>query len=182
MGYIENSNDYSDIEEDNNNFINTDDNTTLNVSGSICSDYGFVGHGLGDNGNDFNSDISEQINGNHGLISDGDFSNHTNNGGCFGDMPDLKSHLNNLQVAFEGNHYDQNALDFLDECHRKGVELPSSVDHSSFKSESIVDRSVDGGFKSIDKTLIRDSLNNELEKGNLSKEEYDKLDSMLSRT
>ncbi|MBO5272524.1 MAG: hypothetical protein J6B30_06890 [Muribaculaceae bacterium] len=87
-----------------------------------------------------------------------------------------------LQIPFKGNHYDQNALDFLDECHRKGVELPSSVDHSSFKSESIVDRSVDGGFKSIDKTLIRDSLNNELEKGNLSKEEYDKLDSMLSRT
>lgn len=94
----------------------------------------------------------------------------------------LKNHMHNLQVAFQGNHYDQNALDFLDECHRKGVELPSSVDHSSFKSESIVDRSVDGGFKSIDKTLIRDSLNNELEKGNLSKEEYDKLDSMLSRT
>ena len=87
-----------------------------------------------------------------------------------------------LQIPFKGNHYDQNALDFLEECHRKGIDLPNSVNHSNIKSESIVDRSVNGGFTSIDQTLIKDALNNKLENGKISKDEYDKLSSMLSRT
>lgn len=80
-----------------------------------------------------------------------------------------------------GNMYDRNARNFLEECHRLNVDLPISVDHSYLNSEAIVDRFVNGGLTSIDKTLIRNTLDTYHGKGNLSDDEYNDLISRLSK-
>lgn len=80
-----------------------------------------------------------------------------------------------------GNMYDKNTIDFLDECHRYNIDLPLCVDHSNLKSESIVDRSYDGGLMSIDKSIIEHTLKDYLDNGTLSDSDYDKLSSMLNK-
>lgn len=80
-----------------------------------------------------------------------------------------------------GNMYDKNTIDFLDECHRYNIDLPLSVDHSNLKSESIVDRSYDGGLMSIDKSIIEHTLKDYHDKGALSDCGYNKLSSMLNK-
>ena len=76
--------------------------------------------------------------------------------------------------------YDRNALEFLKECQKFDIDLPSSVDHCNLKSETVVDRSIDGGFTSADKTIIKNTLNKYHENGKLSDSDYEKLVSKLS--
>lgn len=80
-----------------------------------------------------------------------------------------------------GNMYDKNAMTFIDECHRHNIDLPFSVDRSHISSESVVDRSVDGGFTYIDKSIIGNTLKDYHDKGTLSDCDYDKLSSMLNK-
>lgn len=79
-----------------------------------------------------------------------------------------------------GNMYDRNALEFLKECQKFDIDLPSSVDHCNLKSETIVDRSIDGGFTSADKTIIKNTINKYHENGKLSDSDYERLVSKLS--
>ena len=93
---------------------------------------------------------------------------------------DLQEHASISFGGNLGNRYDQNTIDFLEECKSNNVELPTSVDHSNSSSSSIVDRSVDGGLTSIDKSIIRDRLDNLHNSGSISDSVYNKLKSKLS--
>lgn len=84
-------------------------------------------------------------------------------------------------VSF-GNRYDDNALDFLNKAKEYGIELPRSVTHyPSSKSDIRIDRSVNGGFLDIDKSIIRDKLKEYLESGKITSSQHDELISRLNR-
>ncbi len=90
----------------------------------------------------------------------------------------------NINVAFKGNSeniYDQNTIKFLEECQRHNIDLPISVDHCNLKNESVVDRSISGGLKAIDKSIISDTLEKYNEDGKLSDKDYKYLLKMLNR-
>lgn len=75
-----------------------------------------------------------------------------------------------------GNLYDDRTADFLKECDRLGIDLPSSVTHG----ESYIDRSCNGGLVEIDKALIRNPLKDALDSGKISKDQFEKLNNKLS--
>lgn len=79
-----------------------------------------------------------------------------------------------------GNMYDRNTLDFLKECQKHDIDLPRSVDHNSLKSETVVDRSVNGGLLATDKVIIRNTLDKYHENGDLSDADYKTLINKLS--
>ena len=94
----------------------------------------------------------------------------------------LSPHSSNISFGSNaGNLYDRNAMDFLHECQKHNIDLPSSVDHCNLKSETVVDRSVDGGLTSSDKSIIRNTLNSYHNNGKLSDSDYEMLVSKLSR-
>lgn len=72
------------------------------------------------------------------------------------------------------NMYDRNTADFLDQCQRLDIDLPRSVNHDPNGGIS-VDRSYDGGLLSIDKSIIRDTLDKVHESGRLTDSQYDQL-------
>lgn len=74
-----------------------------------------------------------------------------------------------------GNRYDDRAISFLNDCHRYGIDLPTSVTHA----DTSIDRHSSGGFLSIDKTLMETSLKNALVNGKISQDEYEKLHNKL---
>lgn len=74
-----------------------------------------------------------------------------------------------------GNSYDDRAASFLNDCRRLGVELPPSVDHTSHNNVITVDRSVNGGLISIDKTIISNTLESYHNNGKLSDNDYEYL-------
>lgn len=75
-----------------------------------------------------------------------------------------------------GNLYDDRAAYFLNECDKLGIELPSSVTHG----ESYIDRSCNGGLLEIDKALTRNTLKDALDDGEISQDQFDKLNNKLS--
>lgn len=94
----------------------------------------------------------------------------------------INSHGSNISFqARPVNRYDDNTIDFLNECKKQGIELPRSVDHSLDSSKMVVDRSYDGGLKSIDKSIISNSLKSNLKSGNITKDVYDVMINKLSR-
>lgn len=93
----------------------------------------------------------------------------------------LNPHASNVSFGSNvGNLYDRNALDFLNECQKHNIDLPSSVDHCNLKSETLVDRSVGGGFKPADKTIIRNTLDKYHKNSDLSDDDYNMLVNKLS--
>lgn len=80
-----------------------------------------------------------------------------------------------------GNMYDRNAIDFIKDCHKHNINLPSSIDHCNLKSETVIDRCTDGGFKSGDKIIIRNTLNEYHDSGKLSDADYNRLISKLNK-
>ena len=81
-----------------------------------------------------------------------------------------------------GNSYDENAVKFLNACKEKGVEIPSNVNTSTNTYSIKVDRDYNGGLTGIDKVLIGNKLDDMLNKGDLSQQNYDELKSKLSKT
>lgn len=75
----------------------------------------------------------------------------------------------------EGNRYDRNALDFLKECHDNNIEFPSTVDHSLNNNNMKVDRSVNGGFTSIDKTIMKNTIEQYYSNGKITEDIYNNL-------
>lgn len=74
-----------------------------------------------------------------------------------------------------GNRYDDRAVSFLNDCHRYGIDLPTSVTHA----DTSIDRHSSGGFLSIDKTLMETSLKKALDDGKISQAEYQQLHDKL---
>ncbi len=81
-----------------------------------------------------------------------------------------------------GSSNDENAVKFLDACKEKGVEIPSNVNTSTDTYSIKVDRDNNGGLTGVDKVLIRNKLDDMLNKGDLSQQNYDELKSKLSKT
>lgn len=81
---------------------------------------------------------------------------------------------NASDISF-GNLYDDRTKDFLNDCKKYDIELPTSVTRAGHG----IDRSVDGGLQSIDKSLIETSLKSALEKGKVSRELYERLHKKL---
>lgn len=81
-------------------------------------------------------------------------------------------HISNISF---GNMYDDRAIDFLKECQRYNIDLPTSVTHAG----TGIDRSCDGGLLSVDKGLIETALKSALEKGKITKDVYERLHSKL---
>lgn len=79
-----------------------------------------------------------------------------------------------------GNHWDDNTVKFLDDCRKCGVDLPMSVTHSTSYSGMEVDRAYEGGLTSIDKSIIRDTLESQHSDGSLSDDDYKRLSDKLS--
>lgn len=75
-----------------------------------------------------------------------------------------------------GNLYDDRTSDFLKECDKLNINLPSSVTHH----ETYIDRAYNGGLMEIDKGLTRTSLKDALESGKISQDQFDKLNNQLS--
>lgn len=75
----------------------------------------------------------------------------------------------------EGNRYDRNALDFLKECHDNNIEFPSTVDHSLNNTNMKVDRSINGGFTSIDKTIMKNTIEKYYSNGKITEDIYNNL-------
>ena len=80
-----------------------------------------------------------------------------------------------------GNGFDDATARFINECHADGFQLPSSVDHSSFYDNSIIDRNANGGMLSIDKSIVRGSLENAVKEGKISQEQFEKLSNLLNK-
>ena len=80
-----------------------------------------------------------------------------------------------------GNGFDDATARFINECHADGFQLPSSVDHSSFYDNSIIDRNANGGMLSIDKSIVRGSLENTVKEGKISQEQFEKLSNLLNK-
>lgn len=92
----------------------------------------------------------------------------------------ISSHDSNL--SFQGgqtNRWDDKTTEFLEECRKYGIELPYSVDHSFDENTYVVDRDPRGGLKSVDKTIIHNTLKTELEKGKITEDVYKELDNKL---
>jgi hypothetical protein len=81
-----------------------------------------------------------------------------------------------------GNSYDENALKFLEQCNKEGVELPNTVNTSTNTYTTEVERGYYGGFSETDKMLVRHKLDDLLKSGKLSQSKYDSLKSGLSKT
>lgn len=84
---------------------------------------------------------------------------------------DLQKRFN---ISF-GNLYDDNTITFLNECKRYNVDLPTSVTHAGYG----IDRSVNGGLLSIDKSIIETSLKAAMDEGKISKDIYKDLHNKL---
>lgn len=82
-------------------------------------------------------------------------------------------HVSNISF---GNMYDDRTVDFLKECQRYNIDLPTSVTHAG----TGIDRSCNGGLLSIDKGLIETALKSALEKKNITKDVYERLHSKLT--
>ena len=80
-----------------------------------------------------------------------------------------------------GNGFDDATARFINECHADGFQLPSSVDHWSFYDNSIIDRNANGGMLSIDKSIVRGSLENAVKEGKISQEQFEKLSNLLNK-
>ena len=66
-----------------------------------------------------------------------------------------------------GNGFDDATARFINECHADGFQLPSSVDHSSFYDNSIIDRM--GGCCLLTKVLSEGRWRMQLRKGKFPK-------------
>ena len=80
-----------------------------------------------------------------------------------------------------GNGFDDATARFINECHADGFQLPSSVDHSSFYDNSIIDRNANGGMLSIDKSIVRGWWENAVKEGKISQEQFEKLSNLLNK-
>ena len=78
---------------------------------------------------------------------------------------------NNISNISFGNIYDDRTIDFLNECKKYNIDLPTSVTHAG----NGIDRSCAGGLLSIDKSLIQTALKTALEKGKITQDVYDQL-------
>lgn len=83
-------------------------------------------------------------------------------------------------VSF-GNRYDDNTIDFLKDCQTKGVEFPPYVDHDTRSTITEVDRSINGGLTNIDKSIMRDYIEQDHSLGRISDADYNKLLDKLDR-
>lgn len=79
-----------------------------------------------------------------------------------------------------GNSFDDATARFINECHADGFQLPSSVDHSSFYDSTIVDRHSNGGMLTIDKSIVRGSLETAVKEGKITQDQFDKLSELLT--
>lgn len=74
-----------------------------------------------------------------------------------------------------GNHYDDRAVSFLNDCRKYNIDLPTSVTHAG----TSIDRHNNGGFVSIDKALMETSLKNALNNGKITKDVHEQLHNKL---
>lgn len=88
--------------------------------------------------------------------------------------------LANSQISF-GNHWDDRTAEFVSLMKEHGIDIPSSVNHSSSYSDVVtMDRHSNGGMLSIDKAICRNRIEDALKNGKISQSEYKIITDKLS--
>ncbi len=88
----------------------------------------------------------------------------------------VEPNSNHQSVISFGNQWDDRTAAFLNECKANGIDLPSSVTHAG----NGIDRSVNGGLTSIDKSIIENKLKSMHESGFLSDSVFSEMKRKLS--
>lgn len=83
------------------------------------------------------------------------------------------------EISF-GNRYDDNTADFVKMMKEYNIEIPSNVDLTPNSDDTVtLERSVNGGMLSIDKSLCATRIDNALRDGKITEDECRKLKNKL---